>query len=570
MLRELSIRNLAVIEEVNVIFHHGFHVLTGETGAGKSILIDALSLIAGGRGSADMVRYGCDKAEMEAMFDLPLQHPVWKQLERLGVQFSSEEMLVIRRELSSQGKSSSRVNGQLVTLTMLREIGECVVNIHGQHEHQSLLKTDQHLEWLDLFGGDLLLERKGLYKDVYSQLQKSRNTLRDLEESARHNVQMLDLYRFQIEEITAASLKPDEDEELMEQRRKLMFAGKRLDAASDAYSLLYGGKGLDAISRALTKLSDIQGYDPSVLGPIIEQLQSAFYQAEDAAFQLRDYRDGIESDPEELALVEDRLDLINGLKRKYGETIPDILSYLEATTIERDKVENRDELLEELRKQEEILFAQAAELAVELSHLRLHAAERLSLTIEGQLRQLQMPSARFQVQLDAPTGEILSELRLKMHSNGVNEAIFMLSSNPGEPLKPLNKIASGGEMSRIMLALKSIFAEIDQIPTLIFDEVDTGVSGRAAQAIAEKLSSLAGKCQVFSITHLPQVACMADHHYEIRKQVVADRTSTSVMELIQDARIDELARMLGGVEVTEKTRHHAQEMLDLAHGLKGA
>lgn len=570
MLRELSIRNLAVIEEVNVTFHHGFHVLTGETGAGKSILIDALSLLVGGRGSADMVRYGCDKAEMEALFDLPRNHPVWIVLNKLGVHASCEEMLVIRRELSANGKSSSRVNGQLVTMTMLREIGECLVNIHGQHEHQSLLRTEQHLEWLDLFAGDLLIERKQIYRTIFSQLQQARASLRELENSTRHNVQMLDLYRFQIEEISNAQLKPLEDELLTEQRRKLLYAGKRMDAVSEAYSLLYGGKGLDMVSKAVAKLIDIQTYDAAKLNPLLEQLQSAFYQAEDAAFQLRDYRDGIESDPDQLSQVEDRLDLINSMKRKYGETIPDILAYLERTIVDRDKIENRDQLLEELKAEEMKLYDQALILAQELSQLREHAATKLSEAIENELGQLQMPAAKFRVQIDTTVGGAGETKQIRLHSNGMDEAIFMLSTNPGEPLKQLSKIASGGEMSRIMLALKSIFAEIDQVPVLIFDEVDTGVSGRAAQAIAEKMSQLASKCQIFSITHLPQVACMADHHYEIRKQVIGSRTSTSVSELLEAVRIEELARMLGGVEVTEKTRNHAQEMLDLAHRQKGA
>lgn len=569
MLRELSIRNLAVIEEVNVSFHHGFHVLTGETGAGKSILIDALSLIVGGRGSADMVRYGCDKAEMEAMFDLPSHHPVWAAMERLGVQASREEMLVIRRELTSHGKSSSRVNGQLVTMTMLREIGECLVNIHGQHEHQSLLRTEQHLEWLDLFAGDLLIERKTAYRAVYQQLQQARASVRELEETARHNVQMLDLYRYQIEEITNAKLKDGEDEQLVEERRKLQYAGKRMDSVSEAYALLYNGKGLDAISKAISKLTDIQSYDPAVLTPMLEQLQSAFYQAEDAVFQLRDYRDSIDSDPEQLSVIEDRLDLINGLKRKYGETIPDILQYLERITEERDKIENRDEYLDKLRKDEQRLYLQGHELAQELSELRAHASERLAAAIELELKQLQMGNTVFRVQLDHPMALEPSEMAA-LNANGMDEAIFMLSTNPGEPLKPLNKIASGGEMSRIMLALKAIFAEIDQVPVLVFDEVDTGVSGRAAQAIAEKMSQLSAKCQIFSITHLPQVACMADHHYEIKKHIIEQRTSTNVTKLVESSRIEELARMLGGVEVTEKTRHHAQEMLVLADRQKGA
>ncbi|WP_341278252.1 DNA repair protein RecN [Paenibacillus sp. FSL H8-0537] len=570
MLRELSIRNLAVVEQVTVSFHHGFHVLTGETGAGKSIIIDALSLIVGGRGSADMVRYGCQKAEMDAMFDLPRMHPVWHVLERLGVEALHDEMLVIRRELTSQGKSSSRVNGQLVTMTMLREIGECLVNIHGQHEHQSLLRTERHLEWLDMFAGDLLIERKQTYKAVYKELQQARAALRELEDSARHNVQMLDLYRFQIEEISNAQLKVGEDESLAEEKRKLQYASKRMDNVTEAYSLLYGDAGLDALNKAIIKLSDIQTYDPNIVGPLLEQLQSAYYQAEDAAFQLRDYRDTIESDPEQLSTIEDRLDLIHGLKRKYGESIEDILVYYKSIVVERDKIENRDDYLEKLRNSEATLFKSALELAEELSKLRNHASTRLAESIERELRQLQMPNTIFSVQMDRIKQHDQKESAVVLNSNGCDEAVFMLAPNPGEPLKPLNKIASGGEMSRVMLALKAIFAEHDQIPVLIFDEVDTGVSGRAAQSIAEKLSQLSRRCQIFSITHLPQVACMADHHYEIRKQVVNQRTATSIKEIMSSTRIEELARMLGGVEVTEKTRHHAQEMLDLALRQKGA
>ncbi len=567
MLREMSIRNLAVIEEVNVSFHRGFHVLTGETGAGKSILIDALSLIIGGRGSADMVRYGCEKAEMEGLFDLDAKHPVWAVLRRLGIEASAEEMLIIRRELGSNGKSSSRVNGQLVTMTMLREIGECLVNIHGQHEHQSLLKTEQHLEWLDLFAGDLLIERKQQYQQIYGQLLQTRVQLKELEQSVRQNAQMLDLYNFQIEEITEAALKQGEDEELLEEKRKLMFANKRMDAVSEAYDLLQHNQALDALSKAMSRLQDIVSYDERKLSPLYEQLESAFYQAEDVAYQLRDYQDQIESDPDMLEQIENRLMLIQSMKRKYGESIADILIYLDNIKSERDTIENRDDIMAKLMAEESILYKQAVELATELSQLRIHAAFKLSSNIEAELNMLQMPGARFAANIQQTSSH---NEDIKLNANGMDEVVFMLSSNQGEPLKPLNKIASGGEMSRIMLALKSIFAEIDHIPVLVFDEVDTGVSGRAAQAIAEKMSRLARTCQVFSITHLPQVACMADHHYEICKHTNKGRTATDVTELVTKARIEELARMLGGVEVTEKTRNHAQEMLDLAHDLKGA
>ena len=568
MLHELSIRNLAVIEEASVQFHNGFHVLTGETGAGKSILIDALSLVVGGRGSSDMVRYGCEKSEVEAMFDLSFEHPVWSKLSALGIQHDANEMLIVRRELSSTGKSSSRVNGQLVTITMLREIGESLVNIHGQHEHQSLLKNEQHLEWLDMYGGASLLNNKKAYAQQYEQLLLIRSQLHELENTSRHNVQMHDLYLFQIEEISAAKLKPGEDEELLEQRKMLMYAEKRTSSVKEAYGHLNDGQGLEALSRAINRLTDIVSYDESALAPMLEQLQTAYYGAEDVMYQLRSYRDGIETDPEQLTNVEDRLDLIRTLKRKYGESIEEIIAYLAKITDERDKMENRDERLQQLKDQEEAEYKQAYALAEKLSILRKKAAIKLSNEIKDQLTGLQMGAAKFEVEINHALQD--AEERIRLSATGLDHAVFMMSTNPGEPLKPLHKVASGGEMSRIMLALKSIFAQIDQIPVLIFDEVDTGVSGRAAQAIAEKLSSLAENCQVFSISHLPQVACMADHHYEIRKQFVGERTYTSVTQLIGDERINELARMLGGVEITEKTKHHAQEMLDLALGLKGA
>jgi len=567
MLSELSIRNLAVIEQVSVQYHGGFHVLTGETGAGKSILIDALSLVIGGRGSSDMVRHGCDKAEIEALFDLRPDHAVWGVLSGFGIEADPEEMLVVRRELSAQGKSVSRINGQIVNLSMLREVGERLVNIHGQHEHQSLLRTDQHLEWLDLYAGDTLAGKKRSYQEAYRQYTQVRAQLKELEETSRQNMQMLDLYKFQVEEIRAAKLKPGEDESLLEERRKLAHAERIMSQASEAYGLLYGSKGLDALSKAIARLEDIRSYDPTVLEPLLEQLQSAYYQAEDVSFQLRDYRDGIESNPERLAEIEDRLDLIGALKRKYGETIPDIVAYYKKIAAEADKLENRDEHLHRLREEERRLRDRAMALALGLSELRRHAADKLSSQIENELKMLQMERTTFKVQIDAIHGASDSG---KLTPQGVDEAIFLLSPNPGEPLKPLNKIASGGEMSRIMLAMKTIFAAIDGVPVLVFDEVDTGVSGRAAQAIAEKLSSLSRSCQVFSITHLPQVACMADHHYEIKKQILDERTATSVAELGGLQRIEELARMLGGVEVTDKTRHHAQEMLDLAVRQKGA
>jgi len=572
VLRELSIRNLAVIEDVTVSFHDGFHVLTGETGAGKSILIDALSLVVGGRGQAELVRHGCDRSEIEAVFDMPVNHPVWEVLARNGLTASPEELLVIRRELNAQGKSVSRINGQTVNLSMLREAGECLVNIHGQHEHQSLLRSDKHLDWLDAYAGEPLGERKKSYISLYKQYESAKSALRELEETSKRQLQMLDLYRFQLEEIATAQLQRGEDESLAEEKRKLTYAERLRGNAAEAYELLYGPQGLDAIGKAVSKLEDICSFDKAAIAPMLEQLQSAFYQAEDAVFTLRDYRDNIESDPERLAWIDDRLNTIHHLKRKYGESIDEILVYYNKIKTECEWLENRDERLQQLREEEQRLYQEALVLAHELTSLRKHASSRLSSAVEAELQQLQMGGTQFRVVIGPIGGEQaeLDAAQPKLSINGMDEAVFLLAPNPGEPLKPLAKIASGGEMSRIMLALKSIFAAIDQIPVLIFDEVDTGVSGRAAQSIAEKMSQLSSGCQVFSITHLPQVACMADHHYEIHKAVIESRTRTSVTELSLNGRIEELARMLGGVEVTEKTRHHAQEMLDLAVQRKGA
>lgn len=573
MLSTLSIRNLAVIEAVDVHFHSGFHVLTGETGAGKSIIIDALGLIAGGRGSADLIRYGCDKAEMEALFELSAHHPVWNTLTELGIQAEPDEHLVIRRELTVSGKSVSRINGQLVNLTMLREIGEQLINIHGQHEHQSLLRAEKHLGLLDTYGESIIRPIKIKYSEQYKAFVKVEKELRQLQETSQKAYQMLDMYRFQLEEIAAASLVPGEDESLAEERVKLSHSEKMMDSVSGAYELLHGSQGLEAVSYAISKLEDINDYDHKGIHPILEQLQSAFYQLEDAAFQLRSYRDGIEFNPVRLSEVEERLNMITGLKRKYGESVESILNYYVQIERETDHLENKDERLEKLLAERNQLLEGLLETAEEMSEARKICAEELSNQVERELKDLQMERTTMRAQISVmedPKGVEWKGKRIRVTKHGIDNVEFLISPNPGEPLRPLGKIASGGEMSRIMLALKSIFARHDQIPVLIFDEVDTGVSGRAAQSIAEKLFILSSTCQVFSITHLPQVACMADHQYLIEKNVHEERTMTQVESLSEHGRVTELARMLGGVEITEKTLHHAQEMLKLAEAKKGA
>lgn len=572
MLVTLSIRNLAVVEEVDVVFHPGFHVLSGETGAGKSIIIDALGLIAGGRSSADLIRYGCDKAEMEALFEMEPSHPVWSTLEKLGIHCEPEEHLVIRRELNTQGKSTSRINGQLVNLTMLREVGEKLINIHGQHEHQSLLRAESHLGLLDTYGSETIGPVKAKYQERYSKFIAAEKELRALQESSQRAYQLLDMYRFQLEEIAAAGLTRGEDELLSEERVKLSHSEKMMDSVAGAYELLSGQRGLEAVSIALSRIEDISGYDSKGLQPIVEQLQTAFYQLEDVTFQLRDYRERIEFNPGRLEEVEQRLNLISGLRRKYGDSVELILNYYDQISHETDQLENKDERLEKLRTERDQLLLLVMESAEELSKVRKQCAEELAAQVESELKDLQMERTSLRVQVvpaEDPKGIEWNGRRIRLSRQGADSAEFLISPNPGEPLRPLGKIASGGELSRIMLAMKSIFARHDRIPVLIFDEVDTGVSGRAAQSIAEKLHRLSATCQVFSITHLPQVACMADHQYLIEKHVYDGRTMTQVESLSEEGRVKELARMLGGVEITEKTLHHAQEMLNLAEAKKG-
>jgi DNA repair protein RecN (Recombination protein N) len=556
MLVELSIKNLAVIESVRLHCSRGFHVLTGETGAGKSIIIDALSLIVGGRGSAELVRHGCDKAEIECTFDIQRDHPIWKSLELFGIDASHEEYLVIRREMTAQGKSTGRINGQLVNLTMLREIGEWLVNIHGQHEHQSLLKVDQHLQWLDLYDGKNILTVKEKYRASYKKYRGLIKELKELQETSKQSLQMMDLYHFQIEEIEAAQLKVGEDECLLEEKQKLANAEKMFQSTSEAYELIYENQnGLGAVSKAMSRIEAVASYDPSRLQPLLEQIQTSYYQLEDAAHQLRDYRDLIEFNPERLDEIETRLNLLYTLRRKYGENVEEILQYLKKIKLEVEAVENKDTRIKQLENDIDQEQKYLTITAQQLSTQRKKAAASLAKQIEVELRDLHMERTRFEVNMEV-NGQFTEE--------GSDLIEFMISANPGEPLKSLSKIASGGELSRIMLALKAIFSSVDRIPVLVFDEVDTGVSGRAAQAIAEKMSKLSNECQVFSITHLPQVACMADEHYAIRKQVNNERTFTCVNQLIEEDQIEELARMLGGVEVTETTEHHAKEMLDMA------
>ena len=571
MLVELSIRNFAIIKSVTVSFQRGLNILTGETGAGKSIIIDALGLLLGGRASADFVRYGELRAEVEGLFELPAGHPALAVCASVGVQVEQDGMLVVRRDISNQGKSIIRLNGQLVTLAMLRELGPWLVTVHGQHDTHMLMQADKHINWLDAYGEAALGAAKQEYGKLYSSYRKTRQDLERMARNERELVQRIDLLQYQLDEIESALLTPGEDEKLLQQRKKWMNIEKVYATVQDAYRSLHGDqKGMDWLGHAMGELERGVIYEEQ-LAPILETVQSAYYQIEDVVHKLRQLSYHLDFEPEQLAEVERRLDQIQSLKRKYGKSVDDILEYAATISDELAEMHHYEDRLQQVEKRLQELAADLAVEALELSVIRQECATKLAQEIEQQLKELHMERARFAIdvrQTPDEEGVEIEGIKRLVDANGMDQIEFLISPNPGEPLRPLAKIASGGELSRVMLAIKTILAGTDQVETLIFDEVDTGVSGRAAQAIAEKLARVAQKRQVLCITHLPQVASMADAHFLIKKEMSENETKTIVTKLSEEETVTELARMLSGAEVTAKTEEHAREMILLGRERK--
>ncbi|MGM7701913.1 DNA repair protein RecN [Pseudalkalibacillus sp. Hm43] len=572
MLAELSIRNFAIIEQVTVPFEEGLTVLTGETGAGKSIIIDAIGLLIGGRGSSEYVRHETDRAEIEGLFYIPETHPVTQKTQEQGIEVS-DGMVVLKRHITSSGKSICRINGKLVTLAILREIGQSLIDIHGQHEHQFLLQSDKHLHLLDQYHSSDLKRTKQEYQQLYKRFIDTQKQLKQLTENEQEMAHRIDLIQYQLEEIDKANLQPNEDEELMEEKQRLSNFEKLFQSVQDAYSALYGeGKGVDVLGLAMSHLEDVSDYDES-LKPIQETVTNAYYALEDASHQLRDYVDTMEFDPERLTFIEDRLHEINTLKRKYGNSVEEILEYSSRIEEELDTITNKDD---RIRKYEDELNEIGKDLYLEakqLSKLRKKAAKDLEKKIHRELKDLYMAKTTFEVSFEpasssSTVGVEIDGNYIQFGKNGMDDVEFLISTNPGEPLKPLVKIASGGELSRIILALKAIFSNEQEVASIIFDEVDTGVSGRVAQAIAEKIQKLSAGSQVLCITHLPQVAAMADRHLYIQKKVKGDRTLTLVKPLPFEEKVKEIARMISGVEITDLTKQHAKEMIQFADEVK--
>jgi DNA repair protein RecN (Recombination protein N) len=552
MLQELHVTNFALIDRLHLTFGTGLNILTGETGAGKSIIIDALGLALGERASGDVVRTGADRALVEAAFDLSQALPdVRARLAEVGLEGDdSEDILLVSREIArSGGKSVCRINGRLMPVATLKAIAEGLVDVHGQHEHQALLHADRHIDILDQWCGPMALKLRAEVAAQSAALNALRRERDQLQTDARERARTLDLYRFQQEEILTAKLRPGEEEELMADRSRLANAEKLTAAAQEGYASLSDGA-LDALNAALASVTHAAVLDDA-LAPVLEALNGAVSYAEDAAHILRDYQESVEFNPERLEEIESRLESLRTLKRKYGETVDEIISYGTELTEKLDRLENAeargDALTDKIQKAEKDL----QKIAAKLTKTRRQAGEDFAPKIMRELADLGMAATRFEVSIEAQT----------VTAKGADRIEFLLSPNPGEPLRPLARIASGGEMSRIMLAMKSVLVRAGATPTMIFDEVDVGVGGRTAQTIADKLGALAGQAQVLCITHLPQIASRADVHFAIEKRVEEGRTIVSVTPLDAEGRIEEIARMLGGTRRTDAVVQHAREML---------
>lgn len=571
---ELTVRNFALIEEVHLSLEPGLNILTGETGAGKSILLDAMSLILGGRASSDLVRQGAAKATIEALFAVPSSNEFRELCEEYGVDLDDESVLVVR-ELSAAGKNVCRINGRMVTVQMLRQFGQYLMSMHGQHEHQTLTDSREQLALIDAFGGEDLTQLREKVEASFREYHSAQHKLRAARLGEQERIQRLDIVRFQLQEIEEGRLRVGEDADLEEERKRLAYAEKLFAATNSSYERLYSGEGrhssaLDQLNQTIIDLESVVRYDESLL-PTLELIKTALVHVEEAAHTLRDYRDEVEFNPNKLSQLDDRLNVLRRLRKKYGDTVEDILAFRDKLAGDREALENHEENLTRLTQAVERVGKTLAKHAVALSKARRKAAERLAQDVMRELGELMMPNTQFAIsftQIQEEDGLPIGERRVHVTEAGIDRIEFLFSPNVGESLRPLAKIASGGELSRTMLALKTLLADVDDVGTLIFDEVDTGISGRAAQSVAEKLAVVSAKRQVICVTHLAQVSSMADTHYLIQKSLEDGRTRTAVIALDDEMRIQELARMISGTELTETTLRHASEMLERARQFK--
>ncbi|WP_322631633.1 DNA repair protein RecN, partial [Staphylococcus haemolyticus] len=549
MLQTLSIKQFAIIDELEIHFSDGLTVLSGETGSGKSIIIDAIGQLIGMRASSDYVRHGEKKAIIEGIFDIDESKDVIHILHNLDIEID-EDFLLVKREIFSTGKSICRLNNQIVTLQDLRKVMQELLDIHGQHETQTLLKQKYHLKLLDDYAEDKYLSTKEKYKNVFNQYKSKTKELEELESADQALLQRLDLMKFQYEELEEASLKEGEIEQLEVDIRRIQNSEKLSMALNNAHVTLTDEHAItDRLYELSNHLQSIDDILPDKFSKLKEDIDQFYYTLEDAKHELYDEMSNTEFDEQMLNELESRMNLLNNLKRKYGKDINELITYKDKLQNEIDKIENYEESTSQLREEISQLYDEVMSKGKLLSKERRTVARTLRDHIVSEIQNLQMKDANLEISfqlLDKPT------------IDGIEFVEFLISPNKGEPLKSLNKIASGGELSRIMLALKSIFVQSRGQTAILFDEVDSGVSGQAAQKMVEKMRDIAEYIQVICISHLPQVASMSDHHLLISKASNDDRTTTQVKELENDDKIDEIARMISGASVTELTRENAK------------
>ena len=563
MIVELNISNFAIIDNLNINFTEGFNVITGETGAGKSIIVEGISMVLGGRASKNLVKTGKDKAILEGLFYLEEPDRINGILDNFGIDRDESNYLLISREIFSDGGSVSRVNGRTVTLTMLNKITSTLVDVHGQHEHQSLLDVNNHIKLVDSFGDDKLKDLLEQIKIKYKELMIEKKRLQELSMDSLERDREIDLLKYQLEEIDNANLLDLDEEAITKEYLKMSNIkdiGYKLGEVSNILDndVYHGFSLVNGINRCITILTDIIEFDDRIqqYNEIMEDISFEF---QELSRNIKNYLDNLIIDEERLEFLEEKLDTINSLKKKYGNTIEDILKY-------RENVYNRLETLinneQEIKKSNEKIKTIEVELynyCTKLTEMRKNISKEIEASVTKELHELNMLDAVFKIDFS----------RLDyFSSNGWDRVEFLISTNKGEPLKSLSKIVSGGEMSRIMLAFKTILANYDNIPCLIFDEIDAGISGRTAQVVGEKIKMISSNHQIICISHLPQIAALADTHFLIEKDFVDDNTITRIRKLDENERIEELSRLLGGVDLTDITKLHAKEMLEMSKKLK--
>jgi len=563
LLQQLEITNIALIDKVCVDLGDGLNVLTGETGAGKSIIIDSINGILGERLSKDLIRSGNDKASIQAVF-ITDNEEIRNYLNEVGVDLEEDGTLIVSREFTKTGKNTCRINGKMVTVSILKELGSRIIDIHGQHENQSLLRTESHIELLDSFGGDNIVSLKSSFVELLNEYKSIKNKLRTLTGDINEREKRIDFLRFQIDEIKKAKLKDGEYKALEKQRVVLANSGRIIEVLSSVYETVFSGNNIkcsvyDGVNSAISEMSSISKLD-SKYEEISSKMEEVVYQIDDIIDLIRKERDSVEYSPDLLDQVEERLDLIVRLKRKYGSSIKDVFKYLEEAEAEYTQLVESEDVIKELNKKIDTIGQKLYKIAESLNEERTKLATILEERIGNELEDLEMKKSKFKVNIEF-NNTISENGEYKFTQNGLSKVEFLISPNLGEPLKPLAKIASGGEMSRIMLAIKTILANVDHIPTLIFDEIDIGISGKAAQKVGEKLSIISRNHQVICVTHLAQISSMADSHYLIEKDSEDGFTKTSVRKLKDMEVKNEIARILGGSNISDITLKHAEEII---------